>query len=128
MKWTIAAAALIATTIAARCADEASIDYSWKGTVACRTLSDSPAFQFKNVPRGAKTVRLFLTEGAREMGGQEVLLPESGLVPAGAARTFSPCNPGYYRWTAVFKSATGQILGQVHQSRFYPTDEVLPEK
>ena len=55
-------------------------------------------------------------------------MPETGLVPIGAARTYNPCNPGYYRWTAVLKSATGQILGQVQQSRFYPTDEVLPEK
>lgn len=128
MKWMIAAALLMAMPGVARCTDEPTIDFSWKGTAPCKTLSDSPAFTFTHLPRDAKRVRLFLTEGSREMGGQEVPLPEAGLVPMGAARTYSPCNPGYYRWTAVFKSATGQILGQVQQSRFYPTDEVPPEK
>lgn len=128
MRWTVAAAILIAMNVVAWCGDNPTIEYSWKGITPCKTLSDSPAFKFTNVPRETKRVRLFLTEGSREMGGQEVLLPESGSLPVGTARTYSPCNPGYYRWTAVFKSATGQVLGQVHQSRFYPTDEVLPEK
>ena len=128
MKWLIAVTLLIAMNSIARCGDDPTIDFSWKGVAPCKTLSDSPAFKFTNVPRDAKRVRLFLTEGAREMGGQEVPLPESGLVAAGSARTYSPCNPGYYRWTAVFKSAAGQILGEAHQSRFFPTDEILPTK
>jgi hypothetical protein len=127
MKW-IAVAALLLAPVSAAHAAEPAMDYSWKGIVACKTLADSPAFKFSNFPPEAKRVRIFLTEGKRELGGQEVELPASGIVAFGAARTFSPCNPGYYRWTAVFKSATGQILGQAQQSRFYPTDEILPEK
>jgi hypothetical protein len=94
MKWIAAAIVLIALNTAARCGDEPTIEYSWKGVAPCKTLSDSPVFKFTNLPREAKRVRLFLTEGARELGGQEVPLPENGLVPMGAERTYSPCNPG----------------------------------
>jgi len=103
-----------------------TLEFSWLGTVPCKTLSDNPPFKLRNLPNGTKRVHLALTEGEREMGGQTVDIPEGGNIPAGVLRTNSPCNPTYYRWTATAISASGKVLGQAYQSRFFPTDEVLP--
>jgi hypothetical protein len=132
MKWAIRAVAatglMTVLMSGASFAAEASmtLEFSWRGVTPCKTLADSPAFKLRNVPHGAKRVHLSLTEGARELGGQTLDLPDSSEIPAGALRTYSPCNPTYYRWTAAATSASGQVLGQAFQTRFFPTDEILP--
>ncbi|MCP3460054.1 hypothetical protein [Bradyrhizobium sp. CCGUVB23] len=105
-----------------------TIDFSWQGTTGCVTLFPNPEIRIHNVPADAKLLLLTLTQGAREMGGEEVLMPANGIVPAGSIRTFGPCRPDVYRWTAVAKSATGRFLAEARQARFYPTDELAPEK
>lgn len=105
-----------------------TIDFSWQGTRGCVTLFPNPEIRIRNVPADAKLLLLTLTQGSREMGGEEVPMPANGIVPAGSIRTFGPCRPDAYRWTAVAKSATGKLLGEARQSRFYPTDELAPEK
>ncbi|MGY8662675.1 hypothetical protein Q3C01_09935 [Bradyrhizobium sp. UFLA05-109] len=104
------------------------IDFSWQGTTGCVTLFPNPEIRLRNVPADAKLLLLTLTQGAREMGGEEVPMPASGVVPAGSIRTFGPCRPDVYQWTAVAKSATGRLLAEARQARFYPTDELAPEK
>jgi hypothetical protein len=101
-------------------ADTASISTSWAGVSACASLSRSPPFVIKGFPKIAKRVLLTLTQGSYERGGQEVDLPRSGKIPEGAAFTLGPCNPGIYRWTAVFKTAAGAIVGEAHVDLPYP--------
>jgi len=109
-------------------ADPMTLDFSWRGTRGCVTLFPNPEIRLRNIPAGAKLLSLTLTQGPREMGGQEIAIPEDGILASGMFRTFGPCNPGVYRWTALVKSSTGQILSEAHQARFYPTDELAPEK
>ena len=121
----------LAALFAAGCsafADPMTLDFSWRGTHGCVTLFPNPEIRLQNVPAGARLLSLTLAQGPREMGGQELQIPGDGILPYGAIRTFGPCNPGVYRWTAQAKSSTGQILSEAHQARFYPTDELAPEK
>jgi hypothetical protein len=109
-------------------ADPMTLDFSWRGARGCVTLFPNPEIRLRNIPAGARLLSLTLTQGAREMGGQEIAIPEDGILPSGTIRTFGPCSPGIYRWTALVKSSTGQILSEAHQARFYPTDELASEK
>jgi hypothetical protein len=108
-------------------ADPMTLDFSWRDAHGCVTLFPNPEIRLRNVPAGAKLLLLTLTNGARELGGQELPIPADGVLQFGAVRTFGPCNPGIYRWTALVKSSTGQILAEAHQARFYPTDELASE-
>jgi|ERR1700753_429158 hypothetical protein len=101
-------------------ADEASIDFSWDGVETCKLVALSPRITIRNYPTGTKRVLLILTGGPRENGGQEVDLPVSGVVNAGAVTTLGFCNPGRYRWTAIFKAANGQVLGEAYAERELP--------
>jgi hypothetical protein len=101
-------------------AETATISTSWAGVTPCASLSRSPAFVIKGFPKVARRVLLTLTQGSYERGGQEVDLPRSGKIPEGAAFTLGPCKPGVYRWTAVFKTAEGAIVGQAYVDRPYP--------
>ena len=101
-------------------AETISISTSWSGVKPCTSLSRSPPMTIKGFPKNAKRVMLILTQGDNKRGGQEVDLPASGKIPEGAAVTLGPCNPGIYRWTAVFKTDKGEIVGQAHIDRPYP--------
>jgi len=46
------------------------------------------------------------------MGGEELAVPANGIVPSGAIRTFGPCKPDIYQWTALAKSSTGKVLAE----------------
>jgi hypothetical protein len=96
--------------------------YTWAGVSSCRTLSNSPAFTFVNIPKVAKSVSLVLTKGDRELGGQEIALPPTGVIPEGAIRMGAPCNPGIYRWTATLSSAAGETVAVVHKDSRFPGD------
>jgi hypothetical protein len=109
-------------------ADPMTLNFDWHGAHGCVTLFPNPEIRLHNVPAGATSMLLTLTQGVRELGGQDVPVPGNGTLPFGAIRTFGPCNPGVYQWTALVKSSTGQILSEAHQARFYPTDELAPEK
>lgn len=98
----------------------ATLEFNWDGVPSCSTLAASPAFTIRHAPKDARRVRLFFTQGDKERGGQEIDLPASGVIPAGALRTWGPCNADMYRWTAVFKSATGQVVGEIWSNRFFP--------
>lgn len=104
-------------------ADPMSLEFSWRGAHGCVTLFPNPEIHLRNVPAGSTSLSLTLTQGAREMGGQDVPVPGNGILPFGAIRTFGPCNPGLYEWTVLAKSSTGEVLSEAHQARFYPTDE-----
>jgi hypothetical protein len=74
----------------------------------------------RNFPKEAKRVLLVLTKGKNEKGGQEVELPSSGEIPAGAATIMGPCNTGSYRWSAIFKAAGGQVVGEAYVEKDFP--------
>jgi hypothetical protein len=95
-------------------------NYSWAGVATCRTLSGSPAFTFSNFPPNTRRVSLLLTQGERELGGQEISFPETGVIPAGAITITGPCVAGVYRWTASLKSAAGETLAIVRRDRTFP--------
>lgn len=104
-------------------ADPMALEFSWRGAQGCVTLFPNPEIHLRNVPAGSASVSLTLTQGDREMGGQDVPVPGNGILPFGAIRTFGPCKPGLYEWTVLAKSSTGQVLSEAHQARFYPPDE-----
>lgn len=123
-----AAAAVLVVTCGPALADPMTIDFSWQGTKGCVTLFPNPEIRLRNVPPGGKLLLITLEQGTREMGGEEIPLPENGILPPGVIRTFGPCRPDIYRWTAVVKSATGKVLAEAREARFYPTDELAPER
>lgn len=109
-------------------ADPMTLDFSWRGSQGCVTLFPNPEIHLRNIPAGARILSLTLTQGVREMGGQELPVPEDGILPSGTFRTFGPCSPGVYQWTAQVRSATGEVLSEAHKARFYPTDELAQDK
>jgi hypothetical protein len=109
-------------------ADPMTLEFSWYGAHGCITLFPNPEIRLRNIPADATSLLLTLAQGSREMGGQEIPIPANGILPFGAIRTFAPCNPGVYQWTALVKSSAGHVLSEAHQARFYPTDELAPEK
>ncbi len=123
----VALAALLATGCSAF-ADPMTLEFSWRGSKGCVTLFPNPEIRLRNIPREGKFLSLTLMQGLREMGGQELPIPEDGVLPSGTIRTFGPCNPGVYTWTALVKSASGETLSEAHQARYYPTDDLAPEK
>ncbi|MGY3238643.1 hypothetical protein ACVMAJ_005533 [Bradyrhizobium sp. USDA 4448] len=109
-------------------AEPMTLDFSWEGARGCITLFPNPEIRFKNVPPDAKLLLLTLSQGTREMGGQEIAMPADGILPSGSIRTFAPCRTGVYQWTAVVKSSKGEVLGEARRARVYPTDELASEK
>jgi hypothetical protein len=114
--------ALIVFSAASRpaLADEASLDFSWDGVETCKQLARSPRITIGNYPTGTSRVLLTLTQGERENGGEEVDLPSSGVLAAGAVTTLGFCNAGTYTWTAVFKAVDGAVLGKVKVNKYFP--------
>jgi len=113
---------LLMATSQALAQDAMTIDFSFRESRGCVTLFPNPEIKFQNIPVGAKSVLLRLRQGARELGGQEVLMPASGILPANTVRTFAPCNPGTYAYEAIVKSTTGQVLAKTEQLHFFPND------
>ncbi|MBH5368990.1 hypothetical protein [Bradyrhizobium glycinis] len=109
-------------------ADPMALDFSWQGAKGCVTLFPNPEIRISNVPANAKLLLLVLMQGGRELGGQELPMPADGVVPSGSIRTFGPCKPDMYRWTALAKSANGTVVAEAHRARFFPTDEPALEK
>lgn len=110
-------------------AEEAmSLDFSWEGVKACATLSPNPEIRVAHIPGDAKVILLLLTQGQRELGGQELAIPQHGVLPVGVFRTYGPCKPDVYRWTVLAKSATGAILAEAEQARFFPSGELVKAK
>ncbi|WP_271621675.1 hypothetical protein [Bradyrhizobium sp. CCBAU 51745] len=109
-------------------ADPMTLDFSWNGARGCVTLFPNPEMRLRNIPAGATSMTLTLAEGTREMGGQNVPVPSNGVVPSGTIRTFGPCKPGVYEWTALVKSSTGQVLSEAHRARFYPAVETAAKQ
>ncbi|WP_271573181.1 hypothetical protein [Bradyrhizobium sp. CCBAU 11361] len=109
-------------------AEPMTIDFSWQGAGGCITLFPNPEIRFKNVPPDAKLLVLTLSQGTREMGGQEIAMPANGVLPSGSIRTFGPCRSDVYQWTAVAKSSKGEVLAEARRARVYPTDELASEK
>jgi hypothetical protein len=109
-------------------AEPMTIDFSWEGAKGCITLFPNPEIRFKNVPPDAKLLVLTLSQGTREMGGQEIAMPANGVLPSGSIRTFAPCRQGVYQWTAVASSSKGEVLAEARRARVYPTDELASEK
>lgn len=109
-------------------AEPMTIDFSWQGARGCITLFPNPEIRFKNVPPDAKLLLLTLSQGSREMGGQEIAMPADGVLPYGSIRTFGPCRPDVYQWTAVARSPKGEVLAEARRARVYPTDELASEK
>ena len=121
MKYRKTVARLLFLTISAPAfAQDVSIDFSWEGVTTCKTISANPQMVIRNFPKEARRVMLILTQGKNARGGQEVELPASGVIPAGEAWTMGVCNPDTYRWTAIFKSADGVVLGEAHVDRRFP--------
>jgi hypothetical protein len=100
-----------------------TLEFSWHGAQGCITLFPNPEIRLHNIPAGAASMSLTLTQGVREMGGQDVPVPVNGILPPGTIRTFGPCKPGLYEWTVLAKSSTGQVLSEAHKARFYPSEE-----
>lgn len=109
-------------------AEPMTIDFSWQSAGGCITLFPNPEIRFKNVPPDSKLLLLTLSQGTRELGGQEITMPTNGVLPSGSIRTFGPCRSGVYQWTAVAKSSKGEVLAEARRARVYPTDELASEK
>ena len=109
-------------------AEPMTIDFSWQSAGGCITLFPNPEIRFKNVPPDAKLLLLTLSQGTRELGGQEITMPANGVLPSGSIRTFGPCRSDVYQWTAVAKSSKGEVLAEARRARVYPTDELASEK
>jgi hypothetical protein len=101
-------------------ADEASINFSWDGVETCKRVAMSPRITISHYPTETTRVLLTLAQGERENGGQEVELPSSGVLAAGAVTTLGICNAGTYTWTAIFKAANGAVLGEVKVNKYFP--------
>jgi hypothetical protein len=119
----VAAFALLIALCHPASADPMTLDFTWRGARGCITLFPNPELRLRNIPAGARSMTLTLAQGTREMGGQNVPVPGNGVVPSDTIRTFGPCKPGLYEWTALVKSSTGEVLSEAHQARFYPADE-----
>ncbi len=105
-----------------------SVDFSFRGSKdRCTGYFESPKMRLRNVPEGAASARLALSEKGTEMGGQDVAFPTTGVIPTGAIRTFGPCNPGVYTYRVTVKSRSGQILARAEQSRTVPSDELVKQ-
>lgn len=100
--------------------DAMTLDFSFKGTRGCVTLFPNPEIRFQNVPLGTRWVLLKLSQGTRDLGGQEVAMPASGILPFDTVRTYAPCNAGVYTYEAVVRSSQGQVLSQIRKSRAFP--------
>lgn len=107
-------------------ADPMTLDFTGTGRRAASRSSQIPKSVCTTFPAGATSMSLTLTQGVRELGGQDVPVPGNGILPFGTIRTFGPCKPGLYEWTALVKSSTGQLLSEAHQARLYPSDEPAP--
>jgi hypothetical protein len=101
-------------------AHEISMEFSWEGIAPCKTLSPNPRIVLRGFPKEAKRVMLILTQGQTPRGGQEADLPISGIIAPKEVWTMGVCNPGLYRWTAIFKSARGTVLAQTHIEKHFP--------
>jgi len=99
-----------------------TMSFSFLGSTPCVSLFDNPEIRLKDVPQGVASILVQLTQADQEYGGQEVRLPKNGILPAGALRTFGPCNPGVYQYEVTVKSAAGEVLGRARQSRTFPDD------
>lgn len=98
-----------------------AISFSFKGTTGCKTLFPNPEIRLQNLPAGGSRVLIRLRgDKGWELGGQEITLPASGTVPAGAIHTFAPCNPGLFSYQVTVKSATGGTIGEAEASRLFP--------
>ena len=98
------------------------MSFSFLNSRPCISLFDNPEIRLKDVPQGAASILVQLTQADQEYGGQEVPLPKNGILPAGALRTFGPCNPGVYQYEVTVKSIAGEVLGRARQSRTFPDD------
>lgn len=101
-----------------------TLNFSFRASKGCTGFFENPEIRLQDVPPGATSIRVLLTQKDAELGGQEVPLPRNGILPAGAVRTFGPCNAGVYKYSVTVKSAAGQILAKAQQSRSFPSDEV----
>jgi len=99
-----------------------TMSFSFLNSRPCISLFDNPEIRLKDVPQGAASILVQLTQADQEYGGQEVPLPKNGILPAGALRTFGPCNPGVYQYEVTVKSAAGEVLGRAQQSHTFPDD------
>ena len=99
-----------------------TMSFSFLNSRPCISLFDNPEIRLKDVPQGAASILVQLTQADQEYGGQEVPLPKNGILPAGALRTFGPCNPGVYQYEVTVKSIAGEVLGRARQSRTFPDD------
>lgn len=99
-----------------------TMSFSFLNSRPCISLFDNPEIRLKDVPQGAASILVQLTQADQEYGGQEVPLPKNGILPAGALRTFGPCNPGVYQYEVTVKSAAGEVLGRARQSHTFPDD------
>jgi hypothetical protein len=120
MKIRIAASLLAVAFSTNVMANDISIEFTWDGSATCKTVYLNPRMIIRNFPPQATRVLITLTEGNREKGGQEVDMPSSGIIPAGVISTIGICNPGIYRWTAIFKSASGAVVAEAHVDRRFP--------
>jgi hypothetical protein len=101
-------------------AHEISMEFSWEGIAPCKTLSPNPRMAIRGFPKEAKRVMLILSQGQTPRGGQEADLPISGIISPKEVWTMGVCNPGLYRWTAIFKSADGTVLAQTYIEKHFP--------
>lgn len=85
--------------------DAMTMDFSFRGARGCVTLFPNPEIRFRNVPSGARWVLLKLSQGARDLRGQEVAIPAIGILPFDTVRTYAPCDAGDYTYEAIVKSS-----------------------
>lgn len=104
----------------ASAAEEVTIEFSFRGSRGCTTVFPNPEIKLRNIPTGARSVQFRFRNGKNELGGQETLLPQNGVVPPDTIRTWGPCNPGVYTYDAIVKSESGEVLTKAERSEPFP--------
>jgi hypothetical protein len=104
----------------ALCEGLMTLDFSWRGIVACAGGSRSPAFSVRNAPPGTYRLSLTLSREGDEYGGEQIPYPPRGDVVAGTIYTNGPCQPGDYRWNVVALDRSGRTLAAADRTRVFP--------
>lgn len=60
-----------------------TLNFYWYGAHGYVTLFPNPEIRLHSVPAGTTSISFTLTQGVRELGGQDVLVPGNGTLPFG---------------------------------------------
>ncbi|MGX1097459.1 phospholipid-binding protein [Amorphus sp. MBR-141] len=126
----IVATGLVAITATAGQAADFSFAFAWGDFPRCTTgrplTVASPAFELRNVPQGAASIRFKMVDLAVpnfNHGGGKVAYSGGSTIAPGAFKYSSPCPPNgthTYEWTADVRNAEGKSIAKATARKKYP--------